>query len=250
MNNHACIPSTRNFCPPQWGACHGAATGWPAEAERCACRVQAGGGRRGLVWVLAVAVAGGASAAVVNVDIQPASGVRMVGTEGTVLPAGPYWNVNGQDHEWQPLLTGGGNDSGLRMMTDLWDLRYPATGNALERDGMIGTVTISGLTPGIPYEVVFYGVAGVQTLYRIGQPFTRLDPPQPPDWPPGSNGVYGVGDARHLHGLVTPDSTGSFELSVNLGILAGLQVATPNPEPGVAMLLGIGGLAAWRRRRC
>ena len=56
-----------------------------------------------------------------------------------------------------------------------------------------------------------------------------------------------------FRGIVTADSLGEFAVNVNLGALAGMQIAlpSPNPEPAAMMLLPLSALLVLRtRKRC
>lgn len=188
---------------------------------------------------------------VVNIDIQPSGSETMTGGDSTVLPsAGPFWNTNAPNSQSLPLLSSDGAETGLSLTADLYDPPFSGDGDALYRDYMIGEVRITGLVPEKHYDVVFYGGANQMTLFRVDQPFTRLSP-DPGYCPYESKELPGTDGCDYVRGIVTSDPAGEFALDVNLGALAGLQLALPghNPEPSTLLLLPASALAALRRRR-
>jgi len=186
---------------------------------------------------------------VVNIDIQPSGGVTMTGSTASVLPsAGSFWNTNGRNHQPQGLLRSDGTDSGLSLTTDLYEAPFPSDGDTLYRDSMIGGAKIGGLVAGADYEVVFYAGANLMTVFIVGQSFTRLSP-QPGYCPYEHKELPGIDGCDYVRGIVTADSAGEFAVNVNLGALAGLQLAMPthNPEPSALMLLPLSAVLALRR---
>lgn len=192
------------------------------------------------------------SSVVVNIDIQPSGGDMMSGGTSAVLPsAGSFWNASGANHRPHTLLLSDGTDIGLSLATDLYEAPFHGSGDALYSDYMMGEAKIGGLVAGVDYEVVFYSGANLMTVFIVEQSFIRLSP-DPGYCPYEHKELPGIDGCDYVRGIVTADSAGEFAVNVNLGALAGMQIALPdaNPEPGVMLLLPLAAVIVARRRRC
>jgi hypothetical protein len=192
------------------------------------------------------------SSVVLNIDIQPSGSDTMSGGTFAVMPsAGSFWNTNGPNYQPRTLLLSDGTDSGLSLTSDLYEMPGPGNGDALYRDYMMGETKIGGLAAGADYEVVFYAGADLMTVFIVDQSFTRLSP-DPGYCPYQHKELPGIDGCDYVRGIVTADSAGEFAVNVNLGALAGMQIAIPgpNPEPEVMVLLPLAAMIVARRRRC
>ncbi len=192
-----------------------------------------------------------AGGAVVNLDFQVGPGLGvMAGGAGTVLPsAGSYWNTNGANWIPMPLLTSTGAPSGMELVSDFWNGLQTADGDALFGDSVSGDATIRGLAPGIGYQIVIYGAANLQNIYRVDQAFESNSPAYGEiTCTYGHTVLPGVEGCDYVQGIATADAEGEITVRVFPGAMSGMQIIA-NPEPSVMLLHLIAGLGAGRRRR-
>jgi hypothetical protein len=199
--------------------------------------------------------AGLAGAATVNVDFNgnPTGGdVNHVGDDGVFsTPGGTLWNGIAPPADAFDIPDEFGVPTTIDVIAGNAGGGTDTVANDLQDSGTDGPFSITGLDPSVVYTMAVYTGTngGFGFTDANGERFFFFADPDA-DGPslPGSEVINNTGDYFIVDNIIPRDlGNGDFGVDFGLdGIVTGLQIV---PSPGAVALLGLGGLAATRRRR-